>query len=189
MNIGLYFGSFNPIHIGHLIVASYVYEETPLDKVWFVLSPQNPFKDQKNLLNEHDRLHLANLAIEDDQRFRASDIEFTLSKPSYTVHTLMHLEEKFPLEKFSVIMGSDSYQNLPHWKNYEHIIENYPIIVYKRPGFEVEKIPDSKTMILEAPLLEISATRIRKMIREGKSIRYLVPDKVAEYIQLYNYYK
>ncbi len=189
MNIGLFFGSFNPIHTGHLILASYIYEETPMDKIWFVLSPQNPFKDEKNLLNEHDRLHLTNLAIEDDIRFRASDIEFGLPKPSYTVHTLMYLEEKFPYERFSIIMGSDSYQNLTHWKNYEQIIKNHPIIVYKRPGFDVTPLPDSQTMILEAPLLDISATRIRTMIRQDKSIKYMVPEAVADYIEKYKYYK
>ncbi len=189
MNIGLYFGSFNPIHTGHLILASYVYEATPLDKIWFVLSPQNPFKDEKNLLNEYDRLHLTNLAIEDDNRFRASDIEFGLPKPSYTVHTLTYLEEKFPYEKFSIIMGSDSYQNLTHWKNYEHLISHYPIIVYKRPGFEVEPLEGSQTLVLDAPLLDISATRIRTMIREGKSPRYMVPDTVLEDIERNNYYK
>ncbi len=189
MNIGLYFGSFNPIHTGHLILASYVYEETPLDKIWFVLSPQNPFKDEKNLLNEYDRLHLANLAIEEDSRFRASDIEFGLPKPSYTVHTLTYLEEKFPYEKFSIIMGSDSYQNLTHWKNYQHILAYYPIIVYMRPGFDVTPIEGSQTTILEAPLLDISATRIRQMIKSGKSVRYMVPDAVQEDIERNNYYK
>ncbi len=189
MNIGLYFGSFNPIHTGHLILASYVYEETPLDKIWFVLSPQNPFKDEKNLLNEYDRLHLTNLAIEDDSRFRASDIEFNLPKPSFTVHTLTYLEEKFPYEKFSIIMGSDSYKNLTHWKNYEHLIENYPIVVYKRPGFDVEEIPNSQTLVLDAPLLDISATRIRTMIKENKSIRYMVPEAVLQDIERNNYYK
>ncbi len=188
MNIGLYFGSFNPIHMGHLILANYVYEETPMDKIWFVLSPQNPFKDEKNLLREHDRLHLTQLAVEDDNRFRASDVEFSLPKPSYTVHTLMHLKEKFPLENFHIIMGSDSYQNLPHWKNAQVILENYPIIVYRRPGFEVEKHPGSKTMMLDAPLLDISATQIRTMLRQGKSIRYMVPDKVEQYITENNYY-
>ncbi len=189
MNIGLYFGSFNPIHTGHLILASYVHQETTLDKIWFVLSPQNPLKDEKSLLNEYDRLHLTNLAIEDDDRFRASDIEFSLPKPSYTVHTLTYLEEKFPYENFTIIMGSDSYQNLKNWKNYEHLIEHYPIIVYLRPGYSVEPIPDSPTRILDAPLLDISATRIRTMIREDKSIRYMVPDAVLSEIDRNNYYK
>ena len=136
MNIGLYFGSFNPIHSGHLIIANHILNETSLEKVWFVLTPQNPFKTA-GLLNEYDRLHLLRTAIEGDIRMRASDIEFSLPKPSYTVNTLAYLTEKYPEHKFSMIMGSDSFQNLHKWKNYEVIIKQCPIYVYKRPGFEI----------------------------------------------------
>jgi nicotinate-nucleotide adenylyltransferase len=182
MKIGLYFGSFNPIHTGHLIIASHILNETSLDKVWFVVSPHNPFKESDTLLNEYERFHLVQKAIENDPRFKASDIEFALPRPSYTVHTLAYLKEKYPLYEFNIIMGSDSYQNLPKWKNVEHIINNYAIIIYNRPGFKVESFLHSNTQAMNAPLLEISATHIRKMVQEGKSIKYLVPPAVEEEI-------
>ncbi|MEJ7912190.1 MAG: nicotinate (nicotinamide) nucleotide adenylyltransferase, partial [Chitinophagaceae bacterium] len=168
MRVGLYFGSFNPIHIGHLIIANHVLNETSLDRIWFMVSPQNPFKKSVTLLNEYDRLHLVKVAVEQNNRFRASDIEFSLPKPSYTVHTLAYLKEKHPTYVFSIIMGSDSYQNLPQWHNSIVITENYDLIVYQRPGFEITKVIPT-LLVLEAPLLEISATHIRKQIREGKS--------------------
>ena len=189
MKIGLYFGSFNPIHIGHLIIANYVLNETDLEKVWFIVSPQNPLKESKSLLNEYDRLHMVRQAIQDDNRIRCSDIEFNLSKPSYTANTLAFLSEKYSDHKFSIIMGSDSYQNLDRWKNYEHIVSNYPIYVYKRKSFEIDK-PFSKTpIILNAPLIEISASQIRQNIKEGKSIRYLVPEIIREEIESRKFYK
>lgn len=189
MNIGLYFGSFNPIHMGHLIIANHIVQNTPLDKVWFVVSPQNPLKNATSLLNEYDRLHLVELAIEDNPKFRASNIEFSLPKPSYTIDTLTYLKEKFPTENFAVIMGSDSYENIEKWKNYEQLLAQYNVVVYQRPNHPVEStnLPKSVT-ILEAPLLEISATHIRKMIQEKKSIQYLVPENVRQYILDYNYY-
>lgn len=183
MKIGLYFGSFNPIHIGHLVIASHILNETDLQKVWFVVSPQNPFKQSDTLLNEYDRLHLVRKAVEDDTRLKAVDIEFSLPKPSYTVHTLTYLGEKYPDHQFHIIMGSDSYQNLPKWKNAEVIIENYPVLIYKRPGFEVEKLHNESNKVLDAPLLQISATHIRELIKTGKSIRYLVPPSVEEEIE------
>jgi len=188
MNIGLYFGSFNPIHTGHLIIASHIVEHSDLDKIWFVLSPHNPLKSAHTLLNEYDRLHLAELAISDNPKFRVSNVEFHLPKPSYTIDTLTYLKEKFPLEHFFVIMGSDSYQNLPRWKNYEKILEYYQIMVYNRPGFEVGNLYPGVT-VMDAPLLEISSTYIREEIKAGRSIRYLVPDNVAEYITDNRYYK
>jgi len=188
MNIGLYFGSFNPIHTGHLIIANHIVEHSELDKVWFVLSPHNPLKSEHSLLNEYDRLHLAELAISDNPKFRVSNVEFHLPKPSYTIDTLTYLKEKFPLEHFFVIMGSDSYQNLPRWKNYEKILEYYQIIVYNRPGLEVKGLRPGVT-VMDAPLLEISSTYIREEIKAGRSIRYLVPDKVADYITDNRYYK
>lgn len=189
MNIGLYFGSFNPIHIGHLIIANHIIENSDLDKIWFVISPHNPLKEAHTLLNEFDRLHLVELSIADNSKFRASNVEFHLPKPSYTIDTLTYLSEKFPLEQFSVIMGSDSYQNLTRWKNYEQIFEYYKIIVYNRPGFEVKNIDQAKISVLSAPLLEISSTYIRSQIREGKSIQYLVSKAAEEYILEAGYYK
>jgi len=189
MRIGLYFGSFNPVHVGHLIIANHVLNETNLERIWFVVSPHNPFKEEKNLLNEYHRLHLVRLATEDDTRIRASDIEFTLPKPSYTSNTLAYLTEKHPEHQFMIIMGSDSFQNLSKWKNPEYIIKNFPIYVYKRPGFEVTDQFGAKVHILDAPLLQISATRIREYIQKGKSARYMVPDKVLEEIEKGHYYK
>lgn len=189
MHIGLYFGSFNPIHTGHLIVANHAIEHTDIDKLWFVVSPHNPLKDANSLLNEYDRLHLVRLGIEDNPKFRASNVEFTLAKPSYTIDTLTHLSEQFPLERFSIIMGSDSFQNIHRWKNYEYLLKHYPIIVYLRPGFEIDEKHGADITILEAPLLQISASFIRKEVQERRSIRYLVPDNVAEYIDTNNYFR
>lgn len=189
LSVGLYFGSFNPIHHGHLIIAEHILNFTNLNELWFVVSPQNPFKQQQHLLNEYDRLNLIQLAIEQEPRLRASGIEFKLSKPSYTVHTLAHLAEKYPQHQFSIIMGSDGFQNLPKWKNAEFIIKNYPIYIYQRPGFPVTDQWGAQVTILAAPLLEISSTHIRELIAERKSIRYLVPEKVKEEIVKNNYYR
>ena len=189
MNISLYFGSFNPIHIGHLIIANHVLNETPINRIWFIISPQNPFKESKTLLNEFDRLHLVRLATQDDNRIKCSDIEFGLPKPSYTSNTLTFLSEKHPEHQFSLIMGSDSYQNLDKWKNYETIINNYPIYVYKREGYEIKKAFHKEAIILDAPIIQISASQIREYIRSAKSIRYLVPETVREEIESRKFYK
>jgi len=189
MNIGLYFGSFNPIHIGHLIIANHVLNETSINKIWFIVSPQNPFKESKTLLNEFDRLHLVRLATQDDNRIKCSDIEFNLPKPSYTSNTLAFLSEKYPEHQFSIIMGSDSYQNLDKWKNYETIINNYPVYVYKREGHEIKKTFDKEAVTLNAPIIQISASQIREHIRSAKSIRYLVPEIVREEIESRKFYK
>jgi nicotinate-nucleotide adenylyltransferase len=189
MNIGLYFGSFNPIHIGHLIIVNHVLNETSIEKVWFVVSPQNPFKENKNLLNEFDRLHLVRMATENDNRIKCSEIEFTLPKPSYTSTTLTVMSEKYPDHRFSIIMGSDSYQNLSKWKNYQTIIDNYDIYVYKRKDHEIEDKDGKKPFVLIAPLIEISASQIRENIKAGKSIRYLVPENVREEIETRKFYK
>lgn len=188
MKIGLYFGSFNPIHTGHLIIANHVLNETDLQKIWFVVSPQNPFKLSSNLLNEYERLYLVQIAVEKDERLKASEIEFSLPKPSYTAHTLVYLAERYPSHEFTIIMGSDSYQNLPKWKNAEAIVANYPLIVYRRPGFNVQENKKEAT-VMDAPLLEISATYIRDCIQQGKSIRYLVPATVEEEIERSGFYK
>jgi len=189
MKVGLYFGSFNPIHVGHLIIANHILNETDLQKVWFVVSPQNPFKKSDTLLNEYDRFHIVQKAIEGDDRLRASDIEFSLPKPSYTVHTLAYLKEKYPLYEFSIIMGSDGFQNLHNWKNADVIITDYPIIIYKRPGFDIKNDWEAKLQIMKAPLLEISATYIRELIQRGKSIKHLVPPSVEEEISTYGFFK
>lgn len=189
MQIGLYFGSFNPIHIGHMIIANHVLNETDLHKVWFVVSPQNPFKPSATLLNEYDRFHLVQKAIANDARLKASEIEFALPKPSYTSHTLAYLSEKYPTYQFTIIMGSDSFQNLGKWKNAETIINNYRIVVYRRPQFDITNNATPGVTILDAPLLEISATHIRECIQKGKSIRYLVPEAVAEEIETSAFYK
>ena len=189
MKIGLYFGSFNPIHTGHLIIANHILNETDLQKIWFVVSPQNPFKPSSTLLNEYDRLHLVQIAIEKDDRLKASEIEFSLPKPSYTSHTLAYLSEKYPTHQFRIIMGSDSFQNLGKWKNADFIISNYPIIIYRRPGFEVTETKGAKVTIMDAPLLEISATFIRECIQQSKSIRYLVPTAMEEEIEKSSFYK
>ena len=191
MKVGLYFGSFNPIHHGHLIIANHILQSTGLDQVWFVVSPQNPLKPQKALLNEYHRLHLVQLAVEDENNLKAVDIEFRLPKPSYTSDTLTYLEEKNPGNEYSVIMGSDSFQNISKWKNFEFILKNYPIYIYQRQGFPVNSnaYPPARINIIQAPLLEISATHIRDNVKEGKSIRYLVPDKVKEEIERNGYYR
>lgn len=189
MKIGLYFGSFNPIHTGHLIIANHVLNETDLQRVWLVVSPQNPFKHSSTLLNEYDRLHLVQKAIEDDDRLRAVDIEFTLPKPSYTIHTLTYLKEKYPAHEFQVIMGSDSFQNLDKWKNADLIRRDHTILVYQRPGFPARAAVNEKVHVLDAPLLEISATHIRESIQENKSIRYLVPRIVEQEIELHRFYR
>ncbi|MDB5247222.1 MAG: nicotinic acid mononucleotide adenylyltransferase [Segetibacter sp.] len=187
MNIGLYFGSFNPIHIGHLIIGSFVANNTNIDQVWYVVSPHNPLKKTSTLLNEYHRLHLVQLAIENDPQLKVSDIEFKLPRPSYTIDTLTYLQEKYPSHSFSVILGSDSWQNLSKWKNSDTLVKNYPFLVYQRPGFLINE-PHQNLTVLQAPLLEISSTRIRQAIRDKKSIRYLVPDTVRDEIESNSYY-
>jgi nicotinate-nucleotide adenylyltransferase len=189
MKIGLYFGSFNPVHVAHLIIANYILNETDIEKVWFVVSPHNPFKNETNLLNEYHRLYLVKLATENDNRIKASDIEFNLPKPSYTTTTLAYLKEKNPEHEFCIIMGSDSFQNLHKWKNHEVIVKNYDVYVYLRPGFEITNHVHAKLHIVDAPLLQLSATQIRQYVKEGKSIRYLVPENVREEIEKGGYYK
>lgn len=189
MEIGLYFGSFNPIHTGHLIIANHVLNETPVQKIWFVISPHNPFKPTASLLNEYDRLHLVQKAIGEDNRLKASDIEFSLPRPSYTAVTLAYLQEKYPQHSFFIIMGSDSFQNLSRWKNADVIIKNYPIIIYERPGFPVENSLSASITVMQAPLLEISATHIRELVQKGKSIKYLVPPEVEKEISQHRFYR
>jgi nicotinate-nucleotide adenylyltransferase len=190
IHVGLYFGSFNPIHIGHLAIANYMVEFTGIDQLWFVVSPQNPFKIKNNLLEDYQRLELVHRAIGDDTRFRASNIEFNLPKPSFTIDTLTYLKEQFPKHRFSIIMGSDNLENLGKWKNYESIIENYGIIVYPRPGFDKSKTETLPNItITEAPLMNISSTFIREAIQAGKDIRHFLPSKTWEYLEEMNFYR
>jgi nicotinate-nucleotide adenylyltransferase len=189
MKIGLFFGSFNPIHNGHLIIANHILNETFLLQIWFIVSPHNPFKESVNLLNSYDRLYLVNKAIENDNRMRVSNIEFQLPKPSYTATTLVYLKEKYPNEEFFIIIGSDSFQNLSKWKNYETIVKNYQLIIYKRPGFEINNSIGAQIQLMDAPLLEISATYIRELVKKKKSIKYLVPANIEEEIQNHRFYQ
>lgn len=184
MKIGLFFGSFNPVHIGHLIIANHMVEHTDLDQVWLVVSPQNPFKKRENLANDYDRLHMVEVAIEDNDQLRASNIEFSLPKPSYTIDTLVHLKEKYPRHQFSLIMGGDNLVHFHKWKNYEIILENYPIYVYKRPDYVTDRYQNHPNiLIVDAPLMNISATFIRQSLRSGKSVQYLVPDPVWKFLE------
>ena len=185
MKVGLFFGSFNPVHTGHMIIANQIVSLTDLTQVWMIVSPHNPLKRKASLANDFDRLHLVNLAIGDNTRIKASNIEFNLPKPSYTIDTLAYLTEKHPQHEFVLIMGGDNLATLSKWKNYQQITDNYEIYVYQRPGFETMiKSGSSKIKILqEFPLLDISSTYIRECIRNGISVQYMVPDSVYEYLE------
>ncbi|MBQ4355885.1 MAG: nicotinate-nucleotide adenylyltransferase [Bacteroidales bacterium] len=188
--VGLFFGSFNPIHIGHLIMAEYFVENTDLAEVWFVVSPNNPLKQKSSLLSAAQRLYMVNLAVEDDARFRSSDIEFHLPLPSYTCHTLVHLQEKYPQKEFVLIMGEDNLESIEKWKNYQYILDNYNIYVYPRPGSDGGKWKDApKVRMVPAPQIGISATMIREAIAAGRSVRYFLHPKVAECIDEMGFYK
>jgi nicotinate-nucleotide adenylyltransferase len=188
--IGLFFGSFNPIHMGHLIISNIMAENTDLNKVWFVVSPQNPLKPSKGLLHEFDRYDMVKAAIADNYKLEVSDAEFHLPKPSYTIHTLACLKEKHPAKEFKLIVGGDNLENFSKWKNYEEILSQHGLYVYRRPGvtnMALERHPN--VQMVDAPLLDISATYIRNCIRNNKSIRYLVPEPVEQLIRLKNFYQ
>lgn len=189
-HIALYFGSFNPIHTGHLIIAESILLQKEIDKVWFVVSPQNPFKKSQGLLNETSRFFLTQLAVENNEYFGASNIEFSLPKPSYTIDTLTYLKEKYPTHTFSLLMGGDNLEHFEKWKNYETILENYKIYVYKRPDASNQnKLNHPNIIILDVPMIEISSTLIRSRIQNKESIRYLVPEVVREEIEKSGFYK
>jgi len=186
---GLFFGSFNPVHVGHMIIANHMLNHTDMDAVWLVVSPHNPLKKKSTLANDYDRLHLVNLAIGDELRLKASDIEFGLPQPSYTIDTMTYLKEKYPEKEFALIMGGDNLGTFHKWKNYELLLENYDIFIYRRPSYELPELMNHKNIhMTEAPLLEISSSYIRSLIAQKKSIRYLVPDKVYAYLNDYPVY-
>jgi nicotinate-nucleotide adenylyltransferase len=189
MKIGLYFGSFNPVHVGHLIIANHVLNYCQLDRIWFVVSPHNPLKETSSLLNENSRYYLTQLAIGQQPKFRVSKIEFGLPRPSYTIDTMTHLAEKYPQHEFSIIMGGDSFQNITKWKNYKGLLKQHKIIIYNRPGFTPDVELSKNIEVVNAPLMDISSTFIRNLIKEKKSIKYLVLEEVEEEILRSGYYR
>jgi nicotinate-nucleotide adenylyltransferase len=187
---GLFFGSFNPVHTGHMVIANFMATQTDLDEVWMIVSPQNPLKNKQSLARDHDRLHLVRLAIGDNVYLRASDVEFSLPQPSYTVDTLIYLREKYPGREFVLIMGGDNLGTLHKWKNYEILLRDYQIYVYQRPQYELGELADHPSIHLwEAPLMQISASYIRRCLQKGLSVQYLVPDAVYEYLEGSGLYK
>jgi nicotinate-nucleotide adenylyltransferase len=192
MKVGLYFGTFNPIHIGHLIIANHVAEYSGLDQIWMVVTPHNPLKNKDTLLDDYQRLQLVFLATEDYPKIKPSDIEFKLTQPNYTVNTLAHLQEKYPQHTFSLIMGEDNLKSLHKWKNHDIILQNHAIYVYPRISSELETSTyknHPNIHIIDAPIVEISSTFIRENIKNKKNVRPLLPEKVWEYIDHNNLYK
>lgn len=187
--IGLFFGSFNPVHTGHLIIAQAMADHAGLNKVWFVVSPQNPFKPSKSLLHEFDRFDMVQAAIADNHQFAVTDVEFHLPRPSYTVDTLGHLATKFPDHEFSLILGEDNLEGFMRWKEPEQILARHKLLVYPRPGTtQTELHHHPAVRMVPAPLIEISATYIRQCVRENRSIRYLVPEVVISMIDKKGFY-
>lgn len=181
--IGLFFGSFNPVHVGHLIIANYMANHTDLKEVWLMVSPHNPLKKKSSLINMYDRLEMVNLALEGSENLRSSDFEFRLNQPSYTIDTLTYLKEQYPDKEFVLIMGSDNLVSLKKWKNYEILLRDYKFYVYPRPGFEVHEFGNHPSIsITDTPLMELSSTFLRKAIHEGKNIKYFLPDQVLDFI-------
>jgi len=184
LKIGLFFGSYNPIHTGHLIIANYMANHTELDEVWLVVSPHNPLKDKNALTNMYDRLEMAKLAVENAEHIRVSDIEFALPQPSYTIDTLTYLHEKHPEKEFVLIMGADNLVSFKKWKNYEVLLKNYQIYVYPRPGADVKEWESHPSVTFtNTPLMEISSTFIRKAIKEKKNVQFFLPDQVIDFIE------
>ena len=190
MKTGLYFGSFNPVHIGHLAIANYMAEFTDLEQVWFVVSPHNPLKKKPSLLADRDRYDMVYMAAGDSDMLRVSDIEFSLSKPSYTINTLAYLQEKYPKRTFSLIMGADNLETLEKWKNYQELLDNYDMYVYPRPGSDGGKYKNhERVKMVNAPLMEISGSFLRDAIKKGHNIKYFLPEKVYEYIVDMHFYE
>lgn len=190
MKIGLFFGSFNPVHIGHMAIANYVIEYTDLQEVWFVVSPQNPKKDKATLLDEYKRLDLVYRAIDNDTRFKVSDVEFRMPKPSYTIDTLVYLREQHPGHQFVLIMGSDVFASLHKWKNAQVLVDNYEFLVYPRKGnYTLPPIQNLKYNTVQAPDIEVSSSMIRSAIAEGKNMRFFLPHQTWLYLDEMNFYK
>lgn len=192
MKIGLYFGTFNPIHIGHMIIANHMTQFSDLDEVWFVVTPHNPFKEKKTLMADNHRLQLVRIATEDFPKLKASNIEFGLPMPNYTINTLTYLYEKFPDQEFNLIMGEDNLQSFQKWKNYETILQNHDLYVYPRVYENRKKSvlhSHEKVHFVNAPIIEISSTFIRKAIKNKKDIRVLLPHEVWKYMDEMNFYK
>ena len=190
MKVGLFFGSYNPIHTGHLVIAEYIAENSDLNQVWLVVSPQNPLKNKSTLLANNHRLAMARLAVDDSKKLKVSDIEFKLPVPSYTINTIAHLFDKYPKQTFALILGADNLETFTKWKNYEQLMELCELYVYPRPGYTGGSLKDHpRVKWIDAPLMEISATYIRNAIKEGKSARFMLPDTVYKYISEMNFYK
>ena len=192
MKIGLFFGTFNPIHVGHLIIANHLVENNDLDAVWFVVTPLNPHKKKKSLLPDNHRLAMVRIAVEDYPKLQVSDIEFNLPQPNYTVTTLAHLGENFPDHSFSLLIGEDNLKSFHKWKNYEVILENYSLYVYPRIAegkVQSQFVEHPNIHRVEAPIIQLSATAIRKAIKEKKEIRPLLPCNVWTYLDEMNFYK
>lgn len=190
MKTGLYFGSFNPVHIGHMAIANFMVEFSDLEQLWFVVSPQNPLKDKQSLLQDYHRLEMVRLAVDDDDRFRASDIEFRLPKPSYTIDTLAYLEEKHPGREFQLIMGADGLRTFHKWKHADLIVQKYHRLIYPRPGTDPEIVSRlSNATLVDAPMMDISSSFIRKAVKNGKDVRHLVPDRAYAYMREMHFYE
>lgn len=188
--IGLFFGSFNPVHNGHLMLANYIVEYTDLDSIWFVVSPHNPFKDKKSLLQDHHRRDMLEIAVKDDPRFEVCDIEFYMPKPSYTIDTLVRLSERYPNTDFYLICGMDNLVSFHKWKNYQVILDNYHLLVYPRKGYDGgELLNHQSVQVIDAPVIEISSSFIRDAVAENKDIRYFMPEKAYKYMTDMNFYK
>ncbi len=190
MKVGLFFGSFNPVHVGHTVLANYMAEYTDLDEVWFVVSPHNPLKEKSTLLSGHQRLHIVNLAIEGHPKLKVNNIEFSLSQPSYTINTLVHLKEKYPQKEFVLIMGADNLQTFHKWKNHEEILKRHQLYIYPRPGYsEGLYAGNPQVLMTKAPLMEISSTFIRQAIKDKKNVSSFVPQTVWHYLKEMHFYE
>lgn len=192
MKVGLFFGSFNPIHIGHLVIANHIVEYSDLDQVWFVVTPHNPFKKKSSLLDNYQRLEMVYRATKDYTKLKPCDIEFSLPQPNYTINTLVHLQEKYPQHDFSLIMGEDNLKSFHKWKNYELILENHHIYVYPRTSENKTETPfdgNKKIHFINAPIMELSSTFIRNAIKEGKNVQPMLPQLAWEYLDEMNFYK
>jgi nicotinate-nucleotide adenylyltransferase len=185
----LYFGTYNPVHIGHMIIGQYIFEHSNAKELWYVVSPQNPFKENQQLLSDRQRLHMVNLAIKDPYHIKTSDIEFGLPKPSYTAVTLAHLSEKYPEKNFAIVMGSDNLVNFHKWRNYQAILDHHQIIVYPRKDKDTDAYDEYKNVHrIKAPEIELSSTLIRKSIKQGVSVSQMLPQGVWEYIDKNGFY-